>query len=68
MSEELAQAFVAHGMLCNLTAALGIDESQADTDTLARRMTAPPAVMALLLPTLRLTLHLLRLAESVHSC
>lgn len=47
MSEDLAQAFVAHGMLCNLTAALGIGET--DTDPLARRMTAPPAVMQLLL-------------------
>jgi AcrR family transcriptional regulator len=49
MSEELAQAFVAHGMLCNLTAALGIDATQAPNDTLARRMTAPPAAMELLL-------------------
>lgn len=49
MSEELAQAFVAHGMLCNLTAALGIDETQAANDPLARRMTAPPAVMELML-------------------
>jgi AcrR family transcriptional regulator len=48
MSEELAQAFVAHGMLCNLTAALGIDEKQAADDPLARRMTARPAVMELL--------------------
>ncbi|WP_460604282.1 TetR/AcrR family transcriptional regulator [Jatrophihabitans fulvus] len=43
MSEELAQAFVAHGMLCNLTAVFGIDES--DDDTLSRRMTATPAMI-----------------------
>lgn len=49
MSEDLAQAFVAHGMLCNLTAAFGIDETDSATDTLARRMTAPPTVMHLLL-------------------
>jgi AcrR family transcriptional regulator len=49
MTEELAQAFVAHGMLCNLTTAFGVDESQSGDDSLARRMTAPPAVMALLM-------------------
>jgi AcrR family transcriptional regulator len=49
MSEELAQAFVAHGMICNLTTAFGIDETQADNDALARRMTAAPTVMALLM-------------------
>lgn len=49
MTEELAQAFVAHGMLCNLTTAFGIDETQAEDDALARRMTAPPTVMALML-------------------
>jgi AcrR family transcriptional regulator len=49
MSEDLAQAFVAHGMLCNLTTAFGIDESQADGDALARRMTAEPTVMNLML-------------------
>lgn len=48
MTEQLAQAFVAHGMLCNLTAALGIDETQAENDALARRMTAPPVLMELL--------------------
>ncbi|SHG27621.1 transcriptional regulator, TetR family [Jatrophihabitans endophyticus] len=48
MSEQLAQAFVAHGMLCNLTAALGVDESQAADDALARRMTAKPVVLDLM--------------------
>jgi AcrR family transcriptional regulator len=49
MTEDLAQAFVAHGMLCNLTAAFGIDDSQAEDDSLARRMTAAPTVMTLLM-------------------
>jgi AcrR family transcriptional regulator len=51
MSEELAQAFVAHGMLCNLTAAFGIGDtdSASDTDSLARRMTAEPVLMTALL-------------------
>ena len=49
MSEELAQAFVAHGMLCNLTAVFGVDESQAADDSLARRMTAAPTAMTRLM-------------------
>ncbi len=47
MSEELAQAFVAHGMLCNLSAAFGILD-EAETDTLGRRLTAPPALLTAL--------------------
>ncbi len=47
MSEELAQAFFAHGMLCNLTAAFDIEDG--DTDSLARRMTAAPALMTALI-------------------
>ena len=45
MSEDLAQAFFAHGMLCNLTAAFGILD-EADTDTLGRRMTAAPSLLS----------------------
>ncbi|WP_375492419.1 TetR/AcrR family transcriptional regulator [uncultured Jatrophihabitans sp.] len=47
MTEDLAQAFFAHGMLCNLTAAFGVQAD--DSDTLARRMTAEPALMAALI-------------------
>ena len=46
MSEQLAQAFFAHGMLCNVAAAMGIDATQAPTDHLAARMTAEPVAMA----------------------
>lgn len=56
MSEEVALAFFAHGMLLNVTAALGIGAAEPSCaaggpadDALARRMTAEPAFLHALL-------------------
>lgn len=46
MSEELAQAFFAHGMLINVTAAFGISPACPADDVLGRRMTADPLLFA----------------------
>lgn len=56
MSEEVAHAFFAHGMLLTVTAALGIGSAEPscdtcgpDDDALARRMSAEPAFLHALL-------------------
>ena len=45
MSEEMAQAFFAHGMLLNVTAAFGISPDCAEDDLLGTRLTAEPALL-----------------------
>ena len=45
MSEELAQAFFAHGMLLNVTAAFGISADCAEDDLLGTRLTAEPVLL-----------------------
>ena len=45
MSEEMAQAFFAHGMLLNVTAAFGISPDCDQDDLLGRRLTAEPALL-----------------------
>jgi AcrR family transcriptional regulator len=49
MSEPLAQAFIAHGMLCNLMGALGIPGEADENDSLTRRFLAEPVLMQLLI-------------------
>lgn len=48
MSEPLAQAFVAQGMLCNVMGALGIAADSGTDDVLTRRFLAEPVLMQLL--------------------
>lgn len=50
MGEEMAQAFFAHGMLLNVTAAFGIVPGCPGDDALSRRMTAAPPVFQGLQP------------------
>lgn len=46
MDEQTAQAFFAHGMLLNITAAFGITADCPEDDELGRRLTAEPAALA----------------------
>jgi len=53
LDDEQAQAFFAHGMLLNVTAAFGISADCADEDDLSRRLMAEPSAFQAAEPSSR---------------